>query len=310
MRKAQIGSLEVSVIGLGCNNFGRGLDAAQTAGVVGAALEAGVTYFDTASNYGEGRSESYLGAALGHHRREVVIGTKFGVPVPGVPGSGGARPGYVRQAIERSLARLGTDFVDLYQLHFPDPETPIEDTLAVLHELREEGKVREIGCCNLDVSQLTEALGVSAGRGLKAFVSNQVEYSLIHREPETNGLSQVCEKEGIALLPFYPLASGLLSGKTRRGERPKGRLRMDRYRRYLTDQNFDFVERLEGYANDRGVTMVQVAIGWLLSHDVVPSVTAGATSREQIARNATAAEWSPSPSDLEALEAILDPVAD
>lgn len=306
MRTARIGSLEVSVIGLGCNNFGRALDAAQSARVVHAALEAGMTHFDTAGNYGQGRSESFLAAALGDHRHEVVIATKFGVPVPGVPGSGGARPEYVRQALERSLSELGTDYIDLYQLHFPDPETPIEDTLGVMHELVEEGKVREIGCSNFDAARLTGALGASAERGLAPFVSNQVHYNLVHREPETDGLRAVCADRGIALLPFYPLACGLLTGKTRRGEQPKGRLRMDRYREFLTDENLDLVERLETYARERGVTMVQVALGWLLSHEVVPAVTAGATTPEQVASNAMAAAWAPSAEDLTALEAMLD----
>jgi aryl-alcohol dehydrogenase-like predicted oxidoreductase len=294
------------VIGLGCNNFGRALDAGQSANVVNAALEAGVNFFDTASNYGEGRSESFLGAALGSRRDEVVIGTKFGVPVAGLPGSGGARPAYVREAIERSLSELGTDHIDLYMLHKPDPETPIEDTLEVMHDLVQEGKAREIGCSNLDAVQLSDALDVSAGRGWSSFISNQVEYSLVHREPETNGLRDLCRERGVGMLPYYPLANGLLTGKTRRGEEPTGRLAMDRYQSYLSDENFDLVERLDGYATERGLTMVQVALGWLVAQDVVPSVTAGATSPEQVASNALAAEWEPTADDLTALEMVLE----
>ncbi len=306
MRTARIGSLEVSVIGLGCNNFGRALDEAGSVAVVRAALDAGMTFFDTAGNYGEGRSESYLRAGLGNHRGDAVIATKFGLPVAGVPGSGGARPEYVRRALERSLSELGTDYVDLYQLHFPDPATPIEETLGAMHELREEGKVREIGCSNLDASQLRQALRISADRELAAFVSNQVQYSLVHREPETNGVEEVCVRSGVALLPFYPLACGLLTGKTRRGEQPQGRLRMDRYREFLSDENFDLVASLERYARSRGVTMVQVALGWLLSREVVPAVTAGATTPEQVAGNAAAARWVPSSDDLTELEEALD----
>ena len=306
MRTARLGTLEVSVIGLGCNNFGRAIDAAQSARVVGAALDAGVTYFDTAGNYGEGRSESYLGAALGKRRDEVVIGTKVGMPVPGVPGSGGARPEYVREAIERSLTQLGTDFIDLYQLHFPDPETPIEDTLGVMDELKKEGKALEIGCCNLDASQLAEALRSSSDGGPAAFLSNQVEYSLICRDPESNGLAEVCDDAAIALLPFYPLANGLLTGKIRRGEEPQGRLGAERYRGFLTDENFDLVERLDVYAKERAVTMVEVALGWLLAQDLVPAATPGATTAEQMVSNARASEWAPTVDDLSTLEAMLD----
>lgn len=305
MRTTHIGNLEVSVIGLGCNNFGRALDAEQSAKVVQASLDAGITFFDTASNYGEGKSESFLGAALGSHRDEVVIGTKFGVPVPGWPDSGGARPDYVRRAFERSISELGIGHIDLYQVHFPDPMTPIADTLGTMNELVKEGNVREIGCSNFDPAQLTEAVGVSRQKSLAAFVSDQVQYSMVHREPEANGLTQTCLDAGVALIPFYPLASGLLTGKTRRGEPPKGRLQMERYRNFLTDENFDLVEALEVFAKEREVTMVQVALGWLLAQEAVPMVTVGATSPEQVAANALAAEWSPTDDDLAALGALL-----
>lgn len=305
MRTVAVGELEVSVVGLGCNNFGRALDAEQSARVVQAALEAGMSHFDTASNYGEGQSESFLGAALGKRREEVVIATKVGVEIPGWEGSGGARPEYVRQVLERSLSELGTDYIDIYMIHFPDPETPIEDTLQVLTELVEEGKVRAIGCSNFDPAQLTDALSVSEAKGYEGFVCDQVQYSMAHREPETNGLREVCVSRGVALLPFYPLANGLLTGKTRRGGEPQGRLRMDRYQDFLTDENFDLVERLDAYARERDLTMVQVALGWLLAQEAVPAVTAGATSPEQVASNALAAEWEPTPDDLAALDATL-----
>jgi len=305
MRTAQLGNIEVSVVGLGCNNFGRALDAEQSAAVVRAALDAGMTHFDTASNYGEGQSEAFLGAALGKHREEVVVATKVGVAIPGWEGSGGASPDYVRQVLERSLSELGTDYVDIYMIHFPDPETSIEDTLAVLHELVGEGKVRAIGCSNYDPAQLTEALGVSEAKGWEGFICDQVQYSMIHREPETNGLARLCVERGIALLPYYPLANGLLTGKTRRGGEPQGRLKMDRYQEFLTDQNFDLVERVEAYAKQRELTMVQVALGWLLAQEAVPAVAAGATTPEQVASNALAAAWEPSAEDLAELSQVI-----
>lgn len=307
MRHERIGSLEVSVIGLGGNNFGRSLDADQSARVVHAALDAGMNYFDVASNYGNGRAESILGAALGGRRDEVVIATKFGMPVSGLAGSGGASPAYIRRIVERSLSELGTDYIDLYQLHLPDEATPIEDTLAVLDELVEQGTVLEIGCSNLDARQLTEGLDASAKHDLAAFVSNQVHYSLVHREPETGGLVDVAADRGVALLPYHPLASGLLTGTTRRGGAPKGRLGTERYREFLTPENFDIAERLERFADDRGLGMAEIAIGWLLAQDTVPSVTPGASTPEQVEANAAAGSWVPTPEDLGALEAALTP---
>lgn len=305
MRTGRIGDIEVSAVGLGCNNFGRALDRRQSAAVVDAALEAGMNHFDTASNYGEGQSESFLGAALGNRRDQVVIATKVGVAIAGWEGSGGAASGYVRQVLERSLSELGTDYVDTYMIHFPDPKTPIEDTLGVLADLVEEGKVRQVGCSNFDPAQLTEALAASEEGGWPAFVCDQVHYSMVHREPETNGLADLCVEKGVALLPYYPLASGLLTGKTRRGDEPQGRLKMDRYQEFLTEENFDLVEGLERFASERGVTLVQVALGWLLAQEAVPAVTAGATSPEQVVANAAAAVWAPASEDLAALSTLL-----
>lgn len=305
MRMAKLGTLDVSAIGLGCNNFGRALDAEASALVVNAALDAGVTYFDTASNYGEGQSESFLGAALGSRRHEAVIGTKFGVAVPGWEGSGGSSPEYVRKATERSLRELNTDYIDLLMIHFPDPDTPIEDTLGAMSALVDQGKVHQIGCSNFDPTQLSEALDASEEKGLAPFVGNQVQYSMLHREPETSGLDQVCLDRGVGLLPFYPLANGLLTGKTRRGQPPKGRLQMDRYQKFLTDENFDLVEGVEAFARARNLSMVEVALGWLLAQEAVPSVTPGATTAEQVASNVRAADWAPSPDDLAELEKVL-----
>ncbi len=302
---AKLGNLDVSAIGLGCNNFGRALDAEGSAVVVNAALEAGVNYFDTASNYGEGQSEAFLGAGLGSRRNDVVVGTKFGVAVKGWEGSGGASPEYVRKATERSLRELDTDYIDVLMIHFPYPETPIEDTLEAMSALVDQGKVRYIGCSNFDPAQLSEALDVSAGKGLAGFVGNQVQYSMLHREPETSGLDQVCLERGVGLLPFYPLANGLLTGKTRRGEPPKGRLQMDRYQKFLTDENFDLVEGVEAFARARDFSMVEVTLGWLLAQKAVPSVTPGATTAVQVASNVLAADWAPSSDDLAELEKVL-----
>ncbi|MDH3248538.1 MAG: aldo/keto reductase [Acidimicrobiia bacterium] len=309
MRYARIGSLEVSVIGLGCNNFGRALDLEGTKAVVDAALEAGVTFLDTSDNYGEGRSEAYLAAALGDRRDDVVIASKFGQSFPQVEGSGGARPEYIRRAIERSLRQLDTDRIDLYQLHWPDPETPIADTIGTMAELVDEGKVVEIGCCNLDAGQLAEAIAESESAGHPLFVSDQVEYSMLHREPERNGLADVCAANGVSLLPYYPLACGMLTGKVRRGSAPTGRLSMERYAHYLSDANFDVVERLGAFSAGRDLTMAQVAIGWLLAQPAVPAVTPGATSAAQVVENASAAHWVPTTDDLDVLEVALGPVA-
>lgn len=304
MEFAQIGRLRVSVIGLGCNNFGRALDRRQSAAVVQAALDHGVTYFDTARNYGDGRSESFLADALGTHRTEVVIATKFG-RVPRLPDSPGATRADIRRTIETSLTELRTDYIDLYQLHFPDPDTLVAETLEALQELVEEGKVREIGCANFDTARLQEALDVSEKQKWAAFVSNQVHYSMVHRDPERNGLAELCREEGVALLPYYPLASGLLTGKTRRGERPRGRLRMERYSRFLTDENFDVVEAAVRFAQQRGLTVAQVALRWLLSRSAVPSVSPGATRPEQVAANVAALDWDPSEEELEELDSLL-----
>ena len=305
MRMAKLGNLDVSAIGLGCNNFGRALDAASSAAVVHAALDAGVTYFDTASNYGEGQSESFLAAGLGSRRREVVIGTKFGVAVPGWEGSGGTSPAYVRQATERSLRELDTDYIDILMIHFPDPDTPIQDTLEAMNALVDEGKVRQIGCSNFDPAQLAEALDASETMGLAGLTCDQVQYSMLHREPETNGLDRMCLDRGVGLLPFYPLGNGLLTGKTRRDQPPMGRLQMDRYQDFLTDENFDIAEGVEAFAGARGLSMVEVALGWLLAQEAVPSVTPGATTAEQVASNVRAAEWAPSGDDLAELEKVL-----
>jgi aryl-alcohol dehydrogenase-like predicted oxidoreductase len=305
MRTATLGRLEISAIGLGCNNFGRGLDQSGADAVVHAALDAGITFFDTSSNYGGGQSEALLAHALGSRRDDVVIATKFGVPVTDAD-DGGAAPDYVRRMLERSLRQLSTDRIDLYQLHKPDPATPIAATLEVLADAVRQGTVREIACSNLSAEQWAEALRVSDASGFPRFLANQVEYSLVHREPETDGLVDLCRAEGLALFPYYPLASGLLTGKLRKGEAPTGRLKMERYQGFLTERNFALVEGLRSFAAARGLTPVHVALGWLLAQPVVPSVPAGAMTPEQVRANAAVADWSPSADDLAELDRLLE----
>jgi aryl-alcohol dehydrogenase-like predicted oxidoreductase len=277
--------LDVSAIGLGCNNFGTRLNAAQTSAVVSAARDSGVTFFDTADIYGGGKSEEFLGKAIRGDRDGVLIATKFGKPMP--DGRRGARPEYIRAAAEASLQRLGTDVIDLYQVHESDPEVPIEETLGALAELIHAGKVREAGCSNFSVEQLQDA-EVAAGRAGARFVSVQNEFSILERSPE-NGVLQFCEEHGISLVPYYPLASGLLTGKYRLGAAaPRGTRLGDteRYASLLNEQNLTIVERLIDFARARGHTILDLAFAWLLQHRAVASVIAGATKPEQIRANA------------------------
>ena len=300
MEHRRIGSLEVSVIGLGCNNFGWRLDADATATVVHAALDAGIDLFDTAELYGEGRSEEYLGLALRGRRQSVVIASKFGYKT--APSNRRGHPDNVRRAAEASLQRLGTDYLDLFQLHSPDPSIPIADTLGALDELVRQGKVREIGCSNFSAAQLREAEeAVQPGRA--RFVSVQNEYSLMHREPEAEVLPE-CERLGIAFVPYYPLASGLLTGKYRRGRRlPKG-TRLAEGSSLLSDENLTAVDELIRFAEGNGHTLLELAIGWLLAHSAVASVIAGATKPEQARGNASVARWQLTPEEQAAVDAM------
>lgn len=304
MQMRRIGSLDVSVVGLGCNNFGWRIDADASAVVVKAALDAGVNFFDTADVYGEGRSEEYLGRALAGRRREAVIATKFGSRMD--ERRYGARPEYIRQAVEDSLRRLRTDRIDLYQLHRPDPQTPIQDTLGALDELVRAGKVREIGCSNFTVSQLREADQAAARMGTARMVSVQNEYSLLQREPEA-GVLAYCVQHGIAFLPYFPLANGLLTGKYRLGEPlPQGSRGSDKFGPHVfTERNLQIVESLTGFAEARGRTLLELAISWLATRPAVASVIAGAKSPEQIRANAAAASWQLSEADTVEIDRIV-----
>jgi aryl-alcohol dehydrogenase-like predicted oxidoreductase len=310
MEYRQLGEsgLTVSVVGLGCNNFGRRLDATQTDAVVNAAVDAGITLFDTADIYhGEyGYSEELLGKALGGRRDEVVIATKFGGDMQGVNGPDWGVRGsrrYIRKAVESSLQRLGTDWIDLYQLHFPDPVTPIEETLAALSELVAEGKVRYIGSSQFAAWQVVDADWVAKTSGLQHFISAQNQYSLLERDVEDE-LVPACEHLGIGILPFFPLAAGLLTGKYKRGEAAPDGTRLATQPERLAGADFDKIEALETFAAERDLTMIDVAIGGLAAQPAVASVIAGATTPEQIEQNVAAGLWDPTAADLAALDEL------
>ncbi len=303
LERRKIGSLDVSIAGLGCNNFGWRIDAQATAKVVDAAFDAGINFFDTADIYGAGQSEEYLGRALGSRRKQAVIATKFGKKM--AEGRQGGRPEYVIAAAEDSLRRLGTDYIDLYQLHEPDPSTPIADTLEALDRLVRAGKVREIGCSNFSAPQLREAAG-AVKPGAARFVSVQNEYSLLHREPEAEVIPE-CERLGLAFIPYFPLASGLLTGKYRKGQPPPpgSRAQAGFGPKVFTDRNLEIVEQLTAFAESRGHTLLELAISWLLARRTVASVIAGATMPEQVKANAAATGWALTADELAAVDETL-----
>jgi aryl-alcohol dehydrogenase-like predicted oxidoreductase len=299
--------LVVSRVGLGCNNFGRRVGPDGARAVVDAALDEGVTLFDTSDSYGD--SEDILGELLQGRRDQVLLATKFGSDLRGANGPDWGTRGsrrYIRRAVERSLRRLRTDWIDLYQLHFPDPVTPMAETLAALTELVREGKVRYIGSSNLAGWQIADAEWLARTHGVERFVSAQNHYSLLDRQIEAE-VVPACEAYGIGVLPYFPLASGLLTGKYRRGEPAPEGTRMaasTRFSSQLTDERFDVVEALEAFAADRGVTLLDVAIGGLAAQPAVGSVIAGATTAEQVRSNVAAGRWAPTAEDLAALDAV------
>lgn len=305
MEKRKIGSLEVSVVGLGCNNFGRRVDAAGTAEVLNAAIDAGITFFDTADIYGRTLSEEFMGRAMAGRWSEVVLATKFGAEVS--PENTGARPEYIREAVEASLRRLQTDCIDLYQLHRPDAAVPIADTLGALDELVKAGKVREIGCSNFSVEQLQEAEAAGAP-GAAKFASVQNDYSLFRREPEKGVLAE-CERQGLGFLPYFPLASGLLTGKYRKGQAHPAGTRIAADSDWLTERNLDIVEALIAYAEAQGHTLLELATGWLLSRPAVSSVISGATKPEQARANGAAVGWTLTSADLAEIDRIMTPAS-
>ena len=293
LARADVCDLEVSAVGIGCNNFGRRLDARASAAVIDAAIDAGITFFDTAEAYGNGASEDFIGRALGARRPRVQIATKFGL-------SGRATPARIAGALEASLRRLRTDYIDLYQIHRPDPGTPIEETLTAMDRLVRDGKVRWIGCSNFSADQLQAAHRVSRGRRLARFVTAQNAYSLLDRGIETD-LLPACVEAGAGLLPYYPLANGVLTGKYRRGARPPRGARLGDGGG-LDETTFDIVEALTRIARDRGRELLDLAVSWLAGRAGVSSVIAGARTPEQAVRNARAGDWRMTAADLAAIE--------
>ncbi|MGE0222076.1 MAG: aldo/keto reductase [Acetobacteraceae bacterium] len=302
--------LRVSAIGLGCNNFGGRIDLDATRTVIHKALDLGITLFDTADTYGErGGSETLMGQILGDDRKRIVLATKFGMPMDDAGVKVGGSRRYIMQAVEDSLRRLRTDWIDLYQMHQTDARTPIEETLRALDDLVRQGKVRYVGCSNFPAWQVVEAAWTARSNGLNAFVSCQDEYSLIFRKPEAE-LMPAARKYGMGLLPYFPLASGLLTGKYRRNTpMPAGTRLANTQRladRYLTERNWRIAEELGDFVERRGRTMLELAFSWLLAQSPVTSVIAGATRPEQLEQNVKAGSWTLSAQELAEISRISD----
>jgi len=295
--------LKVSEIGLGCNNFGMRIDQAATDAVIDAAIEHGVTFFDTADVYGgRGKSEEMMGHSLKGKRHQVMLATKFAMPMGDAPDKRGGSRRYIMEAVEASLKRLQTDYLDLYQMHSPDADTPIEETLGALDDLVTQGKVRYIGNSNFAGWQIADADWTARTQHKNRFVSAQNNYSLLERRVE-HEVNPACERFGLGMLPYFPLASGLLTGKYSRGEAAPEGTRLAawgaRGAQALNDKNFDRLEALSSWAGERGHDMLDLAFAWLLGHPVVSSVIAGATKPEQVAANAKTAAWKLTPQEVE-----------
>ena len=300
--------LKVSEIGLGCNNFGMRIDQDGTNAVIAAAIDQGVTFMDTADVYGgQGKSEEMMGVALKGRRNEVVLATKFASPMGKGPDKQGGSRRYVMEAVEASLKRLQTDYIDLYQMHRPDPDTPIEETLSALDDLVTQGKIRYIGNSNFTGWMIADADWTSRNEHLSRFVSAQNNYSLLERRVE-HEVTPACDRFGLGMLPYFPLASGLLTGKYARGEAPPEGTRLanfgPRAAAALNDNNFDKLDRLTHWAQERGHTLLELAFAWLLGHKVVSSVIAGATKPEQVANTVAAGAWRPGDDVLAEVDAI------
>ncbi|GGO60075.1 oxidoreductase [Microbacterium nanhaiense] len=299
--------LVVSALGIGCNAFGRRIDQDQTTAVVAAALDNGVNFFDTADAYGAGASETLLGKALGSHRDEVVIATKFGMDMgdtyPGALSNRASR-GYIARAVDGSLSRLGTDHIDLYQLHTPDRITPIEETLQALTDLVQAGKVRYIGCSNFTAWEVADAARIAEAIGSEHFITAQNEYSLYNRSAEAE-LVPALEHYGMSLLPYFPLAYGLLTGKYAKADRaPEGTRLATETSRFDTAR-WDVIEGFRSFAEERGISMLEVALGGLRAQPAVDTIIAGATRPEQVVANAKSVQWTPSTAELEAIDEIV-----
>jgi aryl-alcohol dehydrogenase-like predicted oxidoreductase len=302
--------LRVSLVGLGCNNFGMRLDLEQTRAVVDRAFDLGITLFDTADMYGgRGGSETQLGKILGHRRKDIVLASKFGMAMSDDGTKIGASRRYIMSAVEDSLRRLKTDWIDLYQLHQPDPLTPLDETMQALDDLVTQGKIRYIGCSNLPSWQVVESQWISKSMGLNRFVSCQDEYNILNRNVEAE-LIPAMQKYGCGLLPYFPLASGLLTGKYKRTEMPEGARLTDMptfaNRIYLTDENFDIIDNLHKFANKTGHSILELAFGWMASRPTTASIIAGATKPEQIDANVAAVNWVLSQSEIDEVNKISD----
>ena len=300
--------LRVSLVGLGCNNFGMRLDLEQTRAVVDRAFDLGITLFDTADMYGgRGGSETQLGKILGHRRKDIVLASKFGMAMSDDGTKIGASRRYIMSAVEDSLRRLKTDWIDLYQLHQPDPLTPLDETMQALDDLVTQGKIRYIGCSNLPSWQVVESQWISKSLGLNRFVSCQDEYNILNRNVEAE-LIPAMQKYGCGLLPYFPLASGLLTGKYKRKEMPEGARLTDMptfaNRIYLTDENFDIVDNLNKFAQKTGHSILELAFGWMASRPTTASIIAGATKPEQIDANVAAVNWVLSQSEIDEVDKI------
>ena len=303
IRHLGTGGPRVSAIGIGCNNFGTRLDEAQAAAVVGAALDVGITHFDTAESYGEGRSEEFLGKALGSRRDQAVIATKFAERPMGEEYRPGALRRRILEGCDASLKRLGTDHIDLYYEHHPDPEAPVEEVLETLGELVAEGKVAHIACSNYSADQIMEAARVAAARGFPGFTASQIHWNLLFREEEAEHIPAAVGA-GMGIVPYFPLESGLLTGKYRQSHFPSGsRLtNAKRFVRLATPENFSYIDRLRRFAEEHGHTLLELAFGWLLAQPEVGSVIAGAMNAGQVAQNAQAGEgWQLSQAELSAM---------
>jgi aryl-alcohol dehydrogenase-like predicted oxidoreductase len=308
MEMRTLGGLTVSAVGVGCNNFGGRADEATSTAVIQAALDAGITFFDTADSYASTESEKILGKVLKPHRDEVIIATKFATKIGG-DDTGGASPRWIRQAVEGSLQRLDTDVIDLYQQHWFDADVPLDETLGALGELVDAGKIRAYGCSNFTGTQIDDAVKAAEARGVAPFVSVQNELSLLKQEPVTDSIP-ACDRHGMGFLPYFPLGAGMLTGKYKRNEEKPAGARLTvagdapYYSSYTSDQAYDKVERLEKWAADRGHTILELAFAWLLAFEEIPSVIAGATKPEQIKANAAAAAWKLTPAERDEVAAL------
>ncbi len=312
MRTLGRSGLEVSEVGLGCNNFGGRLDLAGTRAVIDAALDGGINFFDTADSYGNrGGSETLMGEVLGERRKDIVLATKFGSAMSDDTKRHNASRRYIMQAVEASLQRLQTDWIDVYYIHWPDPLTPIEETLRALDDLIHAGKVRYIGCCNFAAWEVVEADWIASELPANHFICAQNEYSLLERSAEQELLPALAAYD-LGLVPYFPLASGLLTGKYQRDEAAPEDSRFAHWQqlgnRYLTESNWDRVERLEAWARQRDHSLLDLAFAWLLAHSEVASVIAGATRPEQIQQNARAADWRLDAEDLAAIDEALESI--